>query len=78
MTLLDRLTPAERHEIQSWFVRVFHARRRRRLYDATRVATPDKRYDLAGRLVAVAGRACEPHVSSWAEDRPTGTDLRRG
>jgi hypothetical protein len=74
---IDDLSPEERFEIQAWYVRAYQARRRRRLYDAERPAPGIKRYDVAGQLVAVDGVACDPHVSSWAEDRPVIAAARR-
>ena len=72
---IDDLAPEERIEIQAWYVRAYHGRRRRRLYDAERPGI--KKYDVAGQLVSVDGVACDPHVSSWAEDRPVIGAVRR-
>jgi hypothetical protein len=69
---IDELTPAERHEIQVWYVRAFQARRRRRLRGLVRSGPATKRYDMAGNLVAVDGIPCNAHVSTWAEDRAAG------
>lgn len=66
----DDLSPAERVEVQAWYVRAWHARRRRARYDQVHVAPPRKRYDVAGRLIAVDGQPCEPHIATWQEDRP--------
>jgi hypothetical protein len=65
----EELTPALRIEIQHWRVRSWWARRRRRLFEATRSAPARKRYDMAGRLIGVGGQSCAPRLSSWAEDR---------
>lgn len=66
----DDLTPEERIEVQSWFVRAWHARRRRALFGQIHRDEARKTYDMGGRLTAVNGRSvAQPRVSTRDEDR---------
>lgn len=71
MPTIDTLTPAERHEIQAHYVRVWAARRNRQRHAETLSRPARVTYDMAGRIVAVKGKPVLPHVSSWAEDHAT-------
>lgn len=65
----DDLTPDERDEAQLALVRLWFARRRRRLYAETHVVPARLTYDMGGRVIEERGRAVRPRVSTFAQDR---------
>lgn len=60
----DDLTPAEREEVQDWYVRRYYARLRR-AHHAAVITSPAVRYDMNGRVA----KPREPRSNHVSYDR---------